>query len=205
MKKLLIINFTLLLLVIAAIIFPDVYMYGFSSSNLSYSLTREGWKILAGVILSGVVTSFLLGIPRIGMGVYLVRVLRANSLVTSLFLIFIVYHASVAVLEFQKQYESLVLEYKTKAESDIKNGMIVYEHGGGMAIPMDSSSELRYKKMDSIRAIYGVEYRNICVSWPAFEKAQSRYYAFTKPYLDKRNGIGWEERMEKQILEISNN
>ncbi|WP_276731521.1 hypothetical protein [Chryseobacterium carnipullorum] len=36
-------------------------------------------------------------------------------------------------------------------------------------------------------------------------KAQERYSELTHAYLDRRNGKGWEERMEKAIHDVKKN
>lgn len=36
----------------------------------------------------------------------------------------------------------------------------------------------------------------------SYQKAQERYSELTHPYLDRRNGKGWEGRMEKAIHDV---
>lgn len=96
-------------------------------------------------------------------------------------------------------------EYTTKAEADINSGLIKIEYAGGLELPLAKEQEMN-EKIDSITRTYGVTYRNSgCIIAASLTKAQEEYVQLTKPFLDKRNGVGWETKMKSQIVEIQNN
>ncbi len=118
------------------------------------------------------------------------------------FLFFISYHATLAILSAKREYEVLLSEYRRKAESDIKNGLIAYETAG-MPILLDSVVQAREDKIDSLRRSYGLATRNMgCLITAPLLKAQDEYKLLTAPYLNRRNGLGWQQRMDEQIKSI---
>jgi hypothetical protein len=93
-------------------------------------------------------------------------------------------------------------EYKEKAAADIKNGFIELEYAGGLELP--NEQELRMQSaIDSVRKVYGFSYKNSgCIISSELIMAQEEYERLTKPFLNKRNGPGWEKRMEQQMEEV---
>jgi hypothetical protein len=105
----------------------------------------------------------------------------------------------------KKVFEHLLLEYREKAKTDIKSGLIKIEYGGGLELPLEKEKEMN-EKIDSVTRTYGVTYRNSgCIIAASLTKAQDEYVRLTKPFLDRRNGVGWEAKMKNQIAEIQNN
>jgi hypothetical protein len=102
----------------------------------------------------------------------------------------------------KQELDKLITEYKEKAAADIKNGFIELEYAGGLEIPNEQELRMR-PAIDSVRRLYGFSYRNSgCIISSDLIMAQEEYEKLTKPYLDKRNGRGWEKRMEQQIEEV---
>jgi len=96
----------------------------------------------------------------------------------------------------------LITESREKAAADIKNGFIELEYVGGLEIPNEQELRMR-SALDSVRKLYGFSYKNSgCIISSDLIMAQEEYERLTRPYLDKRNGSGWEKRMEQQIEEV---
>jgi hypothetical protein len=90
-------------------------------------------------------------------------------------------------------------EFRRKADADIKSGFINLEYAGGLEFP-DSRELMIRTEIDSIRRLYGFSYSNSgCIVSSDLILAQAEYEKRTKPFLDKRNGRGWEKKMELAI------
>lgn len=120
----------------------------------------------------------------------------------SIFLSFFMFKMIDAYRDNKKDFNNLLAEYQSKADADIKSGFIEIDYAGGLELPSLQEQKMR-AEIDSIRRTYGLLYRNSgCIVSAALIKAQEEYERLTKPYLDKRNGLGWEMRMEQQIEEV---
>lgn len=100
-----------------------------------------------------------------------------------------------------KEYVKLETEYISQAKEDIKNDNVTYKYAGGLTISeCDSKIE---NKIDSINKNYGVRYFNTgCIIMEQNIKAQEKYAEIVKPYLEKRNGKDWEQKMKNEIETI---
>ncbi|MFY7815507.1 MAG: hypothetical protein ACOVRK_10015, partial [Chryseobacterium taeanense] len=84
------------------------------------------------------------------------------------------------------------------AKEDIKKDNVTYRFSGGFSIPEYDAETLN--KIDSIRKKYGINYENTGCTVDAIDmEGQKRYEETVKPYLDKRNGKGWAEKMNREI------
>ncbi|KAA0993520.1 FEKKY domain-containing protein [Dyadobacter aurulentus] len=202
MKKLLIINVVILAVLLIAVVAPDYYINYEVYVNLMDSLASFEWLTLLGILSGGALLSaFFAGIKPNKIP-YTSRFLKINIAFNTAFLLLILYYAALAVLSAKREYEELLSEYKIKAVSDIKNGLIVYETFG-FPIVLDSADRAQIAKIDSLRRSYGLESRNIgCMMTAPLLRAQSEYEKLTAPYLDRRNGPGWKQRMDTQIANI---
>jgi len=107
--------------------------------------------------------------------------------------------------ENKNNFDNLILQYRKKADADIKSGFIEIEYAGGLEI-LDERQLNMQEKIDSVEKTFGLSYRNSgCLVSSALVKAQDEYIKLTKPYLDKRNGPNWESKMKRQIKQIQNN
>lgn len=202
-KKLLLLNVVVLLVIFLVSVLPDYYVnypvyYSFMNTIEQFQWTPIVYILIAGVLLSGA-----LGYYKFKSAPYLHRFLTINILLDITFLLAISFEGTVVVLKTRAEYESISSQYKAKAKSDIRNGLIIYE---SMGFPMSMDSKIQEDKIDSIMGTYGIAYNfGGCVITGPLLKAQSDYKTITESYLDKRNGKGWRERMNRQIAEIRNN
>jgi len=77
----------------------------------------------------------------------------------------------------------------------------MYKFAGGLAV--SDYNEETENKIDSIYKKYGVTYFSTGCSIDFIDiKAQEKYQETVKPYLIKRNGKNWEEKMKTEIEKI---
>lgn len=99
------------------------------------------------------------------------------------------------------EYDRLVNYYEEKAKKDLKNGLIIYEYEGGFELPFatDKNEQKKSVLIARLRKSYGIKYKNMgVIIGPAAIKAQEVYKKHTQPFLDQRNGPGWEERLKRE-------
>lgn len=201
MKILLTINALILLLLFIVGLIPDYYS-NLVDFNVVDTLRQFEWTVFTGILIIGVLFSGIVGWIKYKNVPYPLRFLRINILINTVLLIFISSRAIPEYLDAKREYEVLSLKYKIKAESDMKNGLIIYE-GAGLPMPLDSISQVKADKIDSLRAMYGIATSNIgCMISGPLLRAQSDYKELTQPFLDERNGKGWRQRMNREIAEI---
>lgn len=89
-------------------------------------------------------------------------------------------------------------KYVQQAKKDIKNSLVNYKYAGGLTIL--KYDKRAYEKIDSIRKNYGIIIDNTGCQVDLIEKeGQIKYEEIVTPYLEKRNGKGWEKRMRNEI------
>ncbi|MEC3875496.1 FEKKY domain-containing protein [Chryseobacterium salviniae] len=89
-------------------------------------------------------------------------------------------------------------EYIKQAKEDVKKDKIMYRFAGGLSIP-EYDPKTR-NKIDSIRKKFGISYFNTGCTVDVIDiEGQQKYKETVKPYLEKRNGKGWEEKMNREI------
>ena len=121
-------------------------------------------------------------------------------------ILFIVIKSSIGFVESSKIYNETLLTFRKDAINDMKNDN-VKSFSQGLELPhKNEEMQIKFRKADSIQNIYGLHRKNLgCTIMPSLTKSQEEYYRITKPYLDKRNGKGWEEKMKKEIENINKN
>lgn len=126
---------------------------------------------------------------------------RIILVLNSLVLLFTIYEGLDGFLKNRKVLTDLENEYIRQAKTDIKNDQVTYRFAGGLELPMDTEKTIQ--KIDSIHQKYGVTYFNTgCTILEINNKAQEKYEITVKPYLEKRNGKDWENKMNKEIAKI---
>jgi hypothetical protein len=202
LKKLLIIDAVTVAVLFMAAVVPNYYINYQVYVSLIDSLADFEWFIFLGILAAGALVCALFACIKFKNISYKRRFLGANVFFNLAFLLFISYHGTLAILSAKKEYEVLLSEYKIKAESDMKNGVIVYETAG-LPISLSPTEQMKEDKIDSLMRTYGLESRNMgCMVTAPLLKAQSEYEQLTAPFLDRRNGAGWKHRMELQIENI---
>ncbi|HCR76424.1 MAG TPA: hypothetical protein DIW37_08500 [Chryseobacterium sp.] len=92
-------------------------------------------------------------------------------------------------------------EYIQQAKEDIKNDQVTFRFTGGFELP--NNDRKMDVKIDSIQKKYGIKSENTgCTIDEIDSKAQEKYIETIKPYLEKRNGKGWESKMQNEINKL---
>lgn len=128
--------------------------------------------------------------------------------INCLFLIFLLYSGIPVFLKNKKEFEQLKNKTISKAKEDIKNDKIVFEYSGGFVM-LEEDSIYNQKintfnaQKDQIFKKYGIEYINYgCIIDESKIVSQKEYKKAVEPYLEKRNGENWEEKMNAEINSI---
>lgn len=192
---------TVAVLFVAAVV-PSYYINYNVYVSVMDLLAGFEWLTFLGILAAGALVSALFACIKFKNIPYKRRFLGADIFFNLAFLLFISYQGTLAILSAKNEYEVLLSEYKIKAESDIKNGLIVYETAG-LQIASGPAEQMKEDKIDSLMRTYGLESRSIgCMVTAPLLKAQSEYEKLTRPFLDRRNGPGWKHRMKLQIENI---
>ena len=202
MRKLIITNAILAFLLINVFVLGYYFFQYPDDFNISRYIRDAEWKpfglIYLGLVVGAIALSFL---PIKNYS----RKRKAAIFLAALqgiFLAFFIFKMVDTYKENKNDYNNLLAEYKSKAATDIKAGFIEIDYAGGLEIP-NLQEQKMHAEMDSIRRTYGLSYKNSgCIVSAALIKAQKEYERLTEPYLEKRNGPGWEKRMEQQIEAI---
>lgn len=102
----------------------------------------------------------------------------------------------------REELKQSILSFQNEAREDIKKDQIV-EFGGGLALPPKNKIEhIKFIKVDSITKSYGLKRVNYCTISESLEISKEAYRKITEPYLEKRNGKHWREKMQHEINAI---
>lgn len=99
----------------------------------------------------------------------------------------------------KEELESSIRFYKNEARNDIKKGKIKQFSLGLLLPPRDKIEYIKFQKKDSIRKKYGLVISSNCIVSESLEISKEEYKKITEPYLEKRNGKNWRERMKQEI------
>lgn len=200
MKKLIIIAIlsTILLWVVNILVY---YLYCYPNDfSLNDILTNEvEWKpllLVYGFLILTVAVLSLLFYRKINFYKKFIR------LIVFINILAIILNSTNAIYRFyenKQELNELVLMYKQDAKNDIKNDRIK-SFGHGLVLP--PQDEKNYKKFITVKSIqkkYGLNATSTCIISKNLEIAEEEYQKITNPYLEKRNGKFWKERMEKEI------
>jgi len=130
------------------------------------------------------------------------RFLLVFTVFCDILLSYVIYFDAATYISTRKAIKESENEYIQQAKEDIKKDKIMYRFAGGLPIPeYDTKTQ---NKIDSIRKKFGISYFNTgCIVDIIDGEGQQKYKETVKPYLDKRNGKGWEEKMNKEIEYLS--
>ena len=197
-KKLTIINIIILIFIFVANVGT---FYGINyplKFNFPYHFRDYGFGYVLIVISVIALFTALISTLNIKTFNYKNKFLGIFSLVNSILLAFIIFGGISGFNRQKVEYEKLEKEYVKQAKQDMQNDMVIYKYAGGLTIPeCEQNTE---NKIDSINKNYGVTYINTgCIIIEQEIKAQDKYAEIVKPYLEKRNGKNWEQKMAKEI------
>ncbi len=203
-KKLIIINLAVILLLTAAYIAVYYFINYPMQFNLWYIIQECQLQYLPAIFAVTALASYLVSSLDFKKLNFKSKFLNVFPLLNALALAFFVYIDADGFIKNKTELRNQEDHYTKEAEKDIRKGQIVIRYTGGFSLPVDN--EKTTKKVDSIAKRYGIIYKNTgCVIDKIDQKAQERYSELTHAYLDRRNGKGWEERMEKTIHDVKKN
>lgn len=197
-KKLTIINIIILIFIFVANVGT---FYGINyplKFNFPYHFRDYGFGYVLIVISIIAIFTALVSTLNIKTFNYKNKFLGIFALVNSIFLAFIIFGGISGFNRQKVEYEKLEKEYVKQAKQDMQNDMVIYKYAGGLTIP--ECAQNIENKIDSINKNFGVSYFNAgCIIFEQEIKAQDKYDEIVKPYLEKRNGKNWEQKMAKEI------
>ncbi|WP_312902267.1 FEKKY domain-containing protein [Chryseobacterium taichungense] len=197
-KKLLTINiFIVLLLIIAHTLGGYLIMYPMKPDFWTV-VSESGPQYLLIALGLFVVIAWLISHLRIKSLNPKNKFLLAYTILCGVLLTFIIYFDAATYISTRKAIRDVENKYIQQAKEDIKKDNVTYRFSGGFSIPEYDDETL--DKIDSIRKKFGVSYQNTgCIIDDIDREGQKKYEETVKPYLEKRNGKGWEEKMNKEI------
>ncbi|MDR6516587.1 FEKKY domain-containing protein [Chryseobacterium camelliae] len=197
-KRLLIINVIILLMLLG------MYIYGYYLLNYPlnfdflYIINESKPLYLLTALVITAAISWLISHFKIKSLNHANRFLLVYSILCSLLFCFLTYISIRVYVKSKNVLTALENHYVHQAKEDIKNDKIVFRFAEGLTLP----NELQ-EKIDRIYERYGIHYENTgCIVDPMEIKAQEKYKETVKVYLEKRNGKGWEEKMDHEITQL---
>ncbi|MCQ9640022.1 hypothetical protein MP478_11555 [Chryseobacterium sp. WG14] len=203
-RKFLLLTIILILLTIAVYIF-EYYVGNYPRMfNLIYSSKECRLEYLAVIFGVTALVSYLISSLDIKGLSFKTKFLRIFPIVNFPVLAFFIYLSINGWVEKQRKVSAIENRYSQQATQDIKNDQVTIQFGGGFPLLLHDPATLN--KIDSIRKRYGVRYINTGCVIDGFETTgQEKYSEIVYPYLDRRNGKGWEDRMQKEINTVKKN
>ncbi|WP_343665048.1 hypothetical protein [Chryseobacterium mucoviscidosis] len=129
------------------------------------------------------------------------RFLLAFTILCGIMLLWIGYYNLSTFFNTRKSITKSENEYIQQAKEDIKNDQVTFRFTGGFELP--NNDRKMDVKIDSIQKKYGIKSENTgCTIDEIDSKAQEKYIETVKPYLEKRNGKGWESKMQNEINKL---
>ncbi|WP_375181656.1 hypothetical protein [Chryseobacterium sp.] len=129
------------------------------------------------------------------------RFLLAFTILCGIMLLWISYFNLNTYFNTRKVITKIENEYIQQAKEDIKNDQVTFRFTGGFELP--NNDRKMDVKIDSIQKKYGIKSKNTgCTIDEIDTKAQEKYIETVKPYLEKRNGKGWESKMQNEINKL---
>lgn len=129
------------------------------------------------------------------------RFLLAFTILCGIMLLWIGYYNLSTFFNTRKSITKSENEYIQQAKEDIKNDQVTFRFTGGFELP--NNDRKMDVKIDSIQKKYGIKSENTgCTIDEIDSKAQEKYIKTVKPYLEKRNGKGWESKMQNEINKL---
>lgn len=197
-KRLVYINSICILLTTAVYIFGYYMMNYPMRFDLLYIIQECSLEYLAVIFAITALVSYLISSLNFKESDFKSKFLRVFPIINILVTLFLTYQSTEVFLNTQKEIVQRENHYLQQAEKDIKNDKVTIQYAGGLSLPAFNTETIQL--IDRIRGKYGVTYKNTgCIIDPIDQKAQEKYTAAVNPYLEKRNGKGWELRMQKEI------
>lgn len=128
------------------------------------------------------------------------RFLLTFTILCGIMLLWIGYYNLSTFFNTRKAIMKSENEYIQQAKEDIKNDSIVFKSYG---LPVFMYDQETYRKIDSIRSNYGIYLKNTGCTVDYIEnEGRQKYEEIVTPYLEKRNGKGWNKKMLDEIEKL---
>lgn len=172
-------------------IYPEPYsLFDAFFQNLIYLLPSYTILVLVIVFLSFIPFKKLSFFKKFFYGIIFLNVLC---------LIFLFSFGFNKFYEHKQELDSSIRFYQNEAREDIRKDKIK-EFAGGLRLPPKNKNEsINFQKKDSIRMKYGIVISGSCIVSESMEILKDEYRKISEPYLEKRNGKNWKERMKQEI------
>jgi len=193
MKKKIVINVVLALLIVRLLAFEPIYSFYFTE-DLTIDELMSVWEFILISLGSIFIISFVLEYISRKCNIRILK--HTSSVLLSIFLMIIIVLMIVDHLQFQKEYNEGVVYYTNKAKEEIENDKIRIEY---FALS-PYVKEGKWNAVDSIAKKYGVGLIGF-KSWysSADRKAERKYLEIVNAYLIERNGEDWRQRMDAEL------
>ncbi|KPE49416.1 hypothetical protein [Chryseobacterium indologenes] len=197
-KKIIILNVITILLVTAGYIF-GIYCINYPMKfDILRMIKDSEIQYLPVIFAATALVTYLISSLDIKNLSFKNKFLRIFPVLNLPVLSFFMYMAITGFTENKRELIKRENYYIQKAGKDIKNDQVSREYGNGFFIPMYDQKTM--SNIDSIRKKYGIMSKtSSCVFDDMDHKAREKYSELTESYLKKRNGKGWEERMNQEI------
>ncbi|ANH80871.1 hypothetical protein A8C56_07665 [Niabella ginsenosidivorans] len=177
-----------------AIIISSYYAFNYPQTFKITALIKQAeWKPLLLLYLALLLLALTLAFAISRKGVFTKTFLKAVCILQSAAILFFIIYGLIVLYKINQQYGELIRATEKRAENDIKRDAVTFISDG---LPLYDSIDL---KRDSIMERYGIHTAFYCTIDNSSEKYNAYYKQLTKAYLNKRNGKGWKERMQKEL------
>lgn len=197
-KKLILINIVVLVLVII------LYIYGINyptNLNLWDAIKYSRLQYLVIALLFFVLVSWMVSTLKIKKLSSFHKFFLIFALLNSLLFSYLAFESGKIFILNKNAIAKIENQYINQAKEDIKHDNITYKFAGGFEVPR--YDEKTIYKIDSIHKKYGITYHNTgCIIEEIESRGQEKYEETVQPYLDKRNGKGWQQRMDKEVEKL---
>ncbi|WP_288376777.1 hypothetical protein [Chryseobacterium culicis] len=200
MKKnvLIITNFIIILLLAVSYILGHYFINYPMPFNFWYSVKESGFEYFPFILAATALIAYLVSCLSVKSSNFKLRFLIFYPIVNFTVLLFFIITSENELIKNQNELSKKETEYILQAQKDIKNDRVSFSYAGGLSFSVYNEHVL--SRIRDIRKKYGITYENTgCVSDPMTTEAQKKYRETVNPYLEKRNGKGWEYRMQQEI------
>ncbi|HFK5508033.1 hypothetical protein [Elizabethkingia anophelis] len=197
MKKLILINFLILILVGAGFLASEYFMTYPAKFNIGKFFQQISFTPGILFIIASAVFSLPFSFLRMKRLNFREKYLRVFPVMNLILIVLIIKVSYPIYAETKTRIEGMQQQYIIKAKNDIRNDLIIYEYAGGIT---DTYNEKLAQQTDSITKKYGIVYQNTgCIIDNESIEARKKYTEITEAYLIQRNGKGWETKMDAEI------
>ncbi|WP_126653814.1 FEKKY domain-containing protein [Chryseobacterium aureum] len=197
-KNLLIFNFIIILLLVVSYMLGHYFINYPMPFNFWYSVKESGFEYFPFILAATALIAYLVSSVSFKRSNFKLRFLTFYAIINFTVFVFIIITSGNELVKNQNELSKKETEYILQAQKDIKNDRVTFSYAGGLSFPVYNERVLG--RIRDIRKRYGITYENTgCVIDPMTTEAQKKYRETVNPYLEKRNGKGWEYRMQQEI------